>query len=202
MHIHKKSIFAKRFFEICIMLLSALFWIFALFGFDEPAVALVTLASVAIHEVGHEAALFVLKKPLRLPLPAANGFRIKPRSFLTYKEEIAVLAAGPLANLIAALTAILLFSSSDTQLLFPLVNVFTALTNLIPVRSYDGYKILAAIAEHSECRALSRALDVCSLLFASAVLLLSLYAIDRLDAGYWIFGVFFIFLLREIKNSF
>ncbi len=183
------------------MLLSGLFWILALFGFDEPAVAFVTLVSVAIHELGHEAALFILGKPLRLPVPKTDGFRIKPQALLSYKEEIAVLAAGPLANTISALATILLFPKSDAQRLFSLVNVLTALTNLIPVRNYDGYKILAAIAEHSESRALSRLLEIFSLLFASAVLLLSLYAIYRLDAGYWIFGVFFIFLLGEIKIS-
>jgi Zn-dependent protease len=201
MHIHKKSIFPGRFFEICLMLLSGLFWILALFGFDEPAVAFITLIAVAIHEFGHEAMLFILKKPLRLPLPRANGFKIKPHALLSYKEEIAVLVAGPFANLIFALLALPFLSKYESLQLFSVINGLTALTNLIPVRGYDGYKILSATAEHFECSTLNRVLDVCSLLFASAVLLLSLYAIDRLDAGYWIFGVFFIFLLREVKNS-
>ena len=201
MHIYKKNIFSVRFFEICLMFLSGLFWILALFGFDEPAVAFITLIAVAIHEFGHEAMLFILKKPLRLPLPRANGFKIKPHALLSYKEEIAVLVAGPFANLIFALLALPFFSKYESLQLFSVINGLTALTNLIPVRGYDGYKILSATAEHFECSTLNRVLDVCSLLFASAVLLLSLYAIDRLDAGYWIFGVFFIFLLREVKNS-
>lgn len=201
MHIYKKNIFSVRFLEICLMLLSGLFWILALFGFDEPAVAFITLIAVAIHEFGHEAMLFILKKPLRLPLPRANGFKIKPHALLSYKEEIAVLVAGPFANLIFALIALPFLSKYESLQLFSVINGLTALTNLIPVRGYDGYKILSATAEHFECSTLNRVLDVCSLLFASAVLLLSLYAIDRLDAGYWIFGVFFIFLLREVKNS-
>ena len=183
------------------MLLSGLFWILALFGFDEPAVALITLIAVAIHEMGHEAMLFILKKPLRLPLPRADGFKIAPRTLLSYKEEVAVLAAGPFANLMLALTAPLLFPKSEQLELFSLINGLTAITNLIPVRGYDGYKILSAVSEHFECIPLKRGLDACSLLFASAVMLLSLYAIDRLDAGYWIFGVFFIFLIKEVKNS-
>lgn len=201
MHIYKKNIFSVRFLEICLMFLSGLFWILALFGFDEPAVAFITLIAVAIHEFGHEAMLFILKKPLRLPLPRANGFKIKPHALLSYKEEIAVLVAGPFANLIFALIALPFLSKYESLQLFSVINGLTALTNLIPVRGYDGYKILSATAEHFECSTLNRVLDVCSLLFASAVLLLSLYAIDRLDAGYWIFGVFFIFLLREVKNS-
>ena len=201
MHIHKKSIFLGRFFEICLMLLSGLFWILALFGFDEPTVAIITLIAVAIHEFGHEAMLFVLKKPLRLPFPRADGLKIKSRAFLSYKEEVAVLVGGPFANLMFALTAPLLFPKSELLELFSLINGLTALTNLIPVRGYDGYKIIGAIAEHFEFVSLKRGLEVCSLLFASAIMLLSLYAIDRLDAGYWIFGVFFIFLIKEVKNS-
>ena len=94
MHIHKKSIFLRRFFEICLMVLSGLFWILALFGFDEPEVAIISLVAVGIHESGHEIALFILKKPLRLPMPRSDGFRIKPRALLSYTEEIAVLSAG------------------------------------------------------------------------------------------------------------
>ena len=120
---------------------------------------------------------------------------------MSYREEIAVLSAGPLANAVTAVSVLLFLPKSEPSTLFSVINGVTALTNLIPVRGYDGYKILFAIAEHAECSALRRALEACSLLFASAVLFLSLYSIDRLDAGYWIFGVFFIFLLREIKIS-
>ena len=197
MHNHKKIAPLIRFLSTLVSILCGVFWLLALFGFDDTRSALLTLVAALLHELGHEAALLLLGHPPRLPLPRLHGFRIKKDTNLSYKEDIIVLASGPLANAAAGLAGLLLADGG----FFSFINFLTALSNLLPIRSYDGYKILCAISDSRNFAPGRHILDICSLLFAAAALFVSLYAIDRLDAGYWIFGVFFIFLLKEIKIS-
>ena len=188
-----------RFLEVAGAVLSVFFWIFLLFGFDDTSTASLTVVAALIHELGHEVGLVLIGKPPRLPRARLHGFKINARVVLSYKDEILVCAAGPLANLTACLIGALF--SSEYVRLFSAVNLITALSNLLPLRSYDGYRIIsAALAEHG-WEAGRRILDALSFFIATVATFVSLYFIDRLDVGYWIFGVFFIFLIKEIKNS-
>ena len=199
MHINKISRRGRAILEAAIRLFSLFFWLLVLLGFDGGKGAAVTVIAIVIHELGHEAALFIIGAGTRLPLPGLHGFRIKPRRILSYKEEIFVCAAGPAANLIAAL--LLIPFPAEWMRLLLATNLLTAISNLLPVRGYDGYKILRDTAMLAGSERGVRLTDVLSFATASAAVLLSLYAIYALDAGYWIFGVFFIFLLGEVKNS-
>jgi len=202
MHNNKLSTVAFRIFNLLIGILSGLFWILVLFSFDDAVTAFTTLLAAAIHELGHEIALLILKKQTRIPIPRLLGLKITPSGVLSYKQEVIVCAAGPLANLAASLISLPLSLLCVYFSLFSAVNFITAASNLFPIKSYDGYKIISALsAAHSQTGEGWRILDRISLAFATAVLFLSLYAIYRLDAGYWIFGVFFIFLIREVKNT-
>ena len=185
--------------EVILRIFSAVFWILVMLGLDGVEGALLTLIAVVTHEIGHIIALFVLGHGGSIPLPRMPGFSIKVRATLSYKEDIAVAAAGPLANLIAVV--ILLPMRQITGPLI-LINALTAISNLLPVRGYDGYRILTSVIAISGAeRFLGRLPDILSFGTAMSAVLLSLYFIYAFDAGYWIFGVFFIFLLGEVKKS-
>ena len=178
--------------------LSVLFWIFALFGFDGGTITLHTLAAILIHEAGHLAAMTLIGAPASLPSARPRGLLIKCGRILSYNEEFLVAMAGPLANVLTTLVA-LPFGAAAREL--SSVSLVTALSNLIPIKGYDGYRMIdAMLSRHGfsgGCRLLSRI----SFAIAVAALFLSLYAIWRFDAGYWIFGVFFVFILKEVKIS-
>ena len=187
------------FIDVITRAFSALFWILVMLGFDGVDGAILTLIAVLIHELGHMAALFVLGRRSGAPLPRMPGFSIKVRATLSYKEDIIVTAAGPLANLLAAVIFLPIGQSAEPMIL---INLVTAVSNLLPVRGYDGYRILtSAIALSGAGGFLGRLPDVLSFGTAVVAVLLSLYFIYVFDSGYWIFGVFFIFLLGEVKKS-
>ena len=185
--------------EISVQIFSAVFWILVMLGLDGAEGAFLTLMAVVIHELGHITALLILGHGSGVPLPRMPGFSIRIRATLSYREDIIVAVAGPLANLIAA---VILLPMRQTAGAIILINLLTAISNLLPVRGYDGYRILTSVIAISGAeRFLGRLPDVLSFATAMSAVLLSLYFIYAFDAGYWIFGVFFIFLLGEVKKS-
>ena len=198
---HNNKTIKRRigFIDVITRAFSALFWILVMLGFDGVDGAILTLIAVLIHELGHMAALFILGRRSGVPLPRMPGFSIRVGTSLSYKEDMIVAAAGPMANLITALILLPIRQAAEAMIL---INLLTAVSNLLPVRGYDGYKILASlIAVSGTERFLGRLPDVLSFGTAVAAVLLSLYFIYVFDTGYWIFGVFFIFLLGEVKKS-
>ena len=187
-----------------------IFWVLLIFGFDTTYTAILTIASALIHELGHVICLFIIKSNGRaIPMPNISGFRITLPT-TSYKEELACAACGPIANLITALLFFVADFIFDSPYLatFGILNAMTALSNLIPIEEYDGYKILSAalaLRKKSFDKALS-ALNSVSFLFSSALTLLALYVMLKIGEGYWFFAVFFTIMLRTIikkqKGSF
>lgn len=199
MHFNKIKCRKAEMADMTVRIFSAIFWLLVLFGFDSTAGALMTLFAALIHEAGHLIALFVLGHTDGVPMPRMPGFSIGIHPTLSYKEDVVVSLAGPMANLA---TVAVLLPMRDAAWEMIAISLLTALSNLLPVKGYDGYRILTAlIALTNTERFLGRLPDVLSFGIATAAVLLSLYAIYAFDAGYWIFGVFFIFLLGEVKNS-
>lgn len=200
MQFNKKTGNYIRVFNFIIRVLSGFFWILLLFGFDEGGSGILTVCAAIIHEAGHCAAHFLVGAGTALPHASLVGFGLMPRRILSYKEEILVAAAGPLANLITA--AILLpYRSSESADVFFLVNLLCAVSNLLPVKSYDGYRILSSALSLMGLTQATCIIDFISFALAAAAVLVSLCAIYFFDAGYWIFGVFFVFLLKEVDFS-
>ena len=200
MQFNKKSSDFQRIFNLTVRILSGFFWILLLFAFDEGGSGILTVCAAIIHEFGHCAAHFLIGAGTALPHASLCGFGLLPRRMLSYKEEIFVAAGGPLANLLTFLLLLPLYPSEWAEP-FALINLLCAASNLLPVKSYDGYRILSATLSLFEITSASVIIDAISFIIASAAVLISLYAIYFFDAGYWIFGVFFIFLLKEVDFS-
>ena len=118
------------------------FWLALIFAFDEPYVAFLTLIAVAVHEAGHIAALVYFSHGYRF-FGVSSGFRLSAKRTLSYREEIVIAASGPLVNvaLFIAVSPLILLGGGEYARVFGLINLFTAISNLILIEGYDGYRI-------------------------------------------------------------
>ena len=185
------------------IVLPMFFWLFLIFGFNEPSMALWTIIAAVIHESGH--IIYIISKKKLHPniRGVLSGFRIKTAASLSYDEEIGVYLAGPLANLICfVLFSILSFYFDENLSFAAIINLATALSNLLPIDGYDGYHTLMTLIQKYELG--DRLANTLSHISSSIIFLLavlSLYFIDRQNGGYWIFLIFFSSMLKCIKKS-
>ena len=182
--------------------LPALFWIALIFGFDSPSVGILTVFSALLHELGHIIAASIFSPSFSLRTSAV-GFALKPLSSLSYTKELIIAAAGPLANLlIFALTLPFSKALGGYVFLFGMINLMTAISNLIPLYGYDGYRIAECIAlKHRRADMPVRALEHISFTLICIMCFLSLYLMEKLNTGYWIFFILVFSLIKGIKRN-
>ena len=199
----KKSTKIAGVFKIISDTLPSVFWIVVLFGFEEKFLAITTIVCALVHEFGHIICILLLKNNRYNLRSTVNGFRIKASNIRSYDEEILIYLSGPLANIIFfALCVVLSLISNSNFMIIGTVNIFTALSNLLPIKGYDGYGALrATIKKHELPNKFSSALSITSSSLVFAFCILSLYLIDRYNGGYWIFGVFFVSMIKELKSE-
>jgi Zn-dependent protease len=184
--------------------LPLLFWVFIIFAFDTPRFAALTIAAALIHEAGH-VFFGALRGQFRLfPSAHPTGFRIKPANFISYKDELILISGGPVLNSIVFLVSFLAFKITGGAFLydFAFVNLLTAISNLLPIKSYDGYRIaetLILMLKRDSFYTLS-VLRAASFAFTSLLSFLSLYFILKIGQGYWIFALFFYSALQDLRK--
>ena len=199
----KNSIELRRLFKFITSTLSFIFWGIILFGFNTPAIAVLTFISAVIHEFGHIAALLFTGKFRGLPHLRISGMRLYSKEHLSYRDELIILLSGPLANLFAFLLLYLLsLLLGKYFFIFSMLNLFTAISNLFPIEGYDGYKIVSTlISMLGGGKSLWKILSGVSFAFSVMLTFLSLYLIMKMGEGFWIFGIFFISLLTRLFKS-
>lgn len=201
MKIEKKRNSLIRLINKIGVILPVFFWTFLVFGFEEPIMGVVTIGSALIHEVGHIFCILASRVCDARLKGVVSGFRIKTGSCLSYDEEIAIYLGGPAANFIIFIFfSLLSIFFGEVCALISIINLATALSNLLPIEGYDGYGIIKAIINKRESN--SVAMQALSTVSSSSVFILcifSLYLIDRQGGGYWIFGIFFISMIKHIK---
>ncbi len=196
MHNHKIK---KAFTYLTNYFLPMLFWLSVLFGFDTPMVAVLTVITAVIHELGHIFAISLSSGDIKAPRGHLTGFRISHGENTSYKREIFILASGPIFNLVAAIIALpFVIILGDYGWLFISLNAMTALSNLIPAEGYDGYGILTALGEWSG----KSTLPLLRISFFMSIFFtfFSLYLIGRLGGGFWIFAIFFVSVLTKLRK--
>ncbi|MBE6644052.1 MAG: hypothetical protein E7612_01580 [Ruminococcaceae bacterium] len=182
--------------------LTLLFWVILTFGFDTPSVAILTVIAALIHEAGHILVLYTLNKSsCALPRAKLSGFRIKT-GILSYKEELYSALAGPLFNLWTGAFS-LLISKSPLLSIFSLLNFMTAISNLLPIKGYDGYKALSCFLMiiSRDGSKFESVLRLISFLLSCLLTFFSLFLILKIGEGYWIFFIFFSILFSEIVDN-
>ncbi|MBO7304596.1 MAG: hypothetical protein J6V09_05180 [Clostridia bacterium] len=186
------------------------FWFLLILGFDSPRVAYMTLAAALIHECGHLlVAFFFTRGGISLPKADFSGFKISaPR--MSYKEELFVALGGPVLNLVLGILPFIIPLTKGAKEyfeLFGLISLLSALSNLLPISDFDGYRIAECILslKIKNAERVSYVLGLLSFSFCGVATFLNLYLILKTGEGYWIFGVFFASLLafmgKRLKSN-
>lgn len=179
-------------------ILPFMFWMLILFGFGEPYVAILTLVSAILHEASHAAAaLFCGGARIRARL---YGFGMKPKRMLSYKQELLIASAGPGANLCLFALLLPLCRGSHYLTAFAIINLLTAISNLLPIEGNDGYRILLCVFSENKLLGCERALPTFSVLILFTLSVISLYAVSRLNSGYFPALSLLFLLLKSIDR--
>ena len=183
--------------------LPVFFFAFLIFGFEEPLMATVTILSALAHEMGHICYIIYSKRNSLNMRTVLSGFRIRTDEKLSYHQMIFTYLWGPALNIIIFVAAALLSVYwGEFFALVSIINLATALSNLLPIEGYDGYGILYSIIQKREMGEkwlLGLYRLSASLIFIFCIF--SLYLIGRQGGGYWIFAIFFISMLKCIKSD-
>lgn len=180
--------------------LPLLFWVFMIFGFDEAHIAILTILTALLHELGHIVAIIALRLDRGGRLSAhISGFRIKKEE-AGYLADIIVLSAGPLANILLFTLSLPFGDALEGYIsLLGEISLFTGLSNLMPLEGYDGYGILSRLLLISGKIGGIIYLEYLSFSVSVLFTLISLYLLFFFGEGYWIFGIFFALMLGRIK---
>ena len=179
--------------------LPILFWLFLIFGFDAPYVAVLTVISAISHELGHCIAISVFTGKDGRVRGHSSGFRIKRSESVSYGKEIAILLAGPTVNLVLFLLLCPFLDNLSGYLgTFAFINLATGISNLLPLEGYDGYGAISEIMRSFGRADLIKHLECFSFILSIAVTFISLYLIDRFGEGFWIFGLFFFTVVSKV----
>lgn len=179
-------------------ILPLLFWVLIIFGFDKPDVAVLTILTALLHELGHIAAALLIKQDTGRLSTHISGFRIRGTG-TSYLGEIIILAAGPLANIVLFVVTLPFGGIMNGYIsLIGYISLVTALSNLLPVEGYDGYGILSRLALLGGWIYGVRVLEYISFSISVTLTLFSLYLLFYFGEGYWVFGVFFTLMLSKL----
>ena len=181
-------------------ILPLLFWVSVIFGFDTPEVAVLTILSALLHELGHIAVVILLGIDFGIS-GHISGFRIKEKS-ISYRDHALILLGGPCVNLLLFLVALHFPSALGGYVsLFGYINLATAVSNLIPIEGYDGYGFIKCLLEERQKVRGVWLLMKISFIASLTMTFAALYLLSRFNVGYWLFGLFFTIILVKIKEN-
>lgn len=185
--------------------LTAILWLLLIYGFDEPHVAGLTILAALIHEGGHLLVGLMLSGGGVRFIGRLNGPRLAGVRSTSYKEDILLLASGPLMNILAAslsLPFLRLGGASGYAESFAVLNIATAVSNLLPVAGRDGYGIIETVISMRECGGSAhRVLRGVSIGISVLGCALALYLMERIGESFWLFFVFYFSTLSELSES-
>ena len=156
---------------------------------DRDGVLLLTLAAAGVHECGHLLAARLLRIRFRGMRLDFLGARLDiAGQMLSFGEEWLLAAAGPIISLLAALLGALFWSASPAAQIFSCASLVLGLVNLLPIRSFDGGRMLecslSAVLGPHHTRIVMRGT---SLVFLFLLWLLAVYFLLRAGDGLSLF---------------
>ena len=182
--------------------LSFLFLFAVLLAFNRPFVVVCVILSVLIHEGGHALALLCCARRVCGIELCTAGAKIRYDGQLSYKQELFVLACGPLCNFIVGAIAFLFWSFGEYPVIFGITNFFYALTNLLPLPSYDGERIVGILLSmRFGAGACERWMRRIGFFLRCVLLFFSLYLIFFFDIAYQVFFCIFLSFIPDLKEK-
>ena len=150
---------------------------------DHSMLAAAVFAAALVHEAGHFSAAVCMKIPLRSLKLSLLGARLRVGRLLSYSEEWLLCVSGPLASLGFALLLYPLREIAFSELLSQ-ASFFLGMLNLLPVRSFDGGRMLSAfLCRVANERAANRILGFCSFFCLFLLWSMSVYLLLRAGSG-------------------
>ena len=155
--------------------------------------AIIPLGVAVLHELGHVACAKMRRVRLEGLDIGIFGARINlDPAIYSYSDEITVCIGGPAINLIsadvAAIVAKLFYIHSEGLYFFILASLSLAIVNLLPIKSFDGGRILfALLAKRHSLDTAERIINVSSFLSLFLIWALSLYLLLRTSASLSLF---------------
>lgn len=120
-----------------------------IFLFRSSSLILAFYTVCAIHEAGHLVAIALCGGSVRAVDLSAAGIRIVTQKggMVPLRSSIFVLLSGPAANIVVYSVMKL----SDCDGIFPLLNLSTAMYNMLPYYSLDGGALICTLTEGRAC---------------------------------------------------
>lgn len=140
-----------KFFKIRICLHFSFFAIIAvLMLIDEYKYILWGLYACMLHECGHLIAMSMVNAKVSRIAFYGAGIKIVPEQsrILSFGQELFILSGGCLINFISFIIFWLIGKNDDMFQFFAVLNLVTGIFNIIPLKNFDGGKILDLIIEH------------------------------------------------------
>lgn len=119
-----------------------LVWGVPLLLFAGPLELLMLASAILLHEGGHLFAFSLLGEPPPGLSAVALGLTLDPRRPLPYRREAVIALCGPLFNLLAALPLLLVHDLPPPLRALGAIHLFSALSNLVPLKGTDGDLLL------------------------------------------------------------
>lgn len=156
---------------------------------DRSGLVSVTLVAALLHECGHIVAARAMKIPFRKMRIDFMGARLEIGGrMLSYWEEWLLAAAGPITSLLGAAFGGLFWGVTQLAVYFSCASLLLGLLNLLPIRTFDGGRMLEGmlLAFWDEERA-RRVLMGSSFLFLFLLWSISVYFLLRVGDGISLF---------------
>jgi len=113
---------------------------------DQSGLVTVTLLAAVLHEAGHLLAAHLLHVPLRRMRIDLVGARLEIGGrMISYREEWLLAVAGPATSFFVAALGSLLWQFGERALYFSAASFLLGALNLLPIRSFDGGRMLEAL---------------------------------------------------------
>ena len=110
---------------------------------DPSGFCALTVLAALLHEGGHLLAAWALRIPIKGLRLSFLGARLDAGGrLLSFGEEWLLSAAGPFASLVLAALAAVFWEAAPALRLFSCASLLLGLLNLLPIKSFDGGRML------------------------------------------------------------
>lgn len=152
---------------------------------DRSMLCAAVILAAAVHECGHLLAARWLKIPLHAMRLDLLGARLElSGGLLSFSEEWLLCAAGPLFSLLLSVVVSPLWRFFELAVLVSCASLLLGLLNLLPIRTFDGGRMLDAfLSFRFGAEASERALRLTSLLSLFLIWCGSVYLLLRVGDG-------------------
>ena len=170
---------------------------------DRTGLVLATLAAAFLHECGHILAARAMHIPFREMRVDLMGARLElGERMLSYGEEWLLAAAGPIASFLAAAFGAIFWQCLPISASFSCASLLLGLLNLLPIRSFDGGRMLESALTRRFGTELSYSImNCCSFLFLFLLWACAVYFLLRAGDGISLFFFSLSLFLRFFEKE-